>query len=173
MRVDPKIRSIVESDKIVNDVANIGKSENLRIDKIGILTKLVAYSILNLLPLSDFVQNVEEELELDRQKALSIANKVNTFVFQKIREEIKKSELENRRDIDDEFITQDFSSAPKEPPAVKESASEFLQEKQGFQKNDSSSPKEPEDILSSKLSSPKSSDLEKKPIQDPYLEPID
>lgn len=88
-KADPRVRAILLDTWITEDVSLIGKKAGLRIDKIDDLIKIVGYVILNLIPLSKLIDIIQEETGLDEEKATTLTEKIDQFIFVKIRQKIR------------------------------------------------------------------------------------
>jgi hypothetical protein len=89
---DPRVQKILLDSYITEDVSVIGKKSGLRIDKIDGLIMIVGYVILNLIPISKLIEVIAQEMDVDREKATNIAEKIDKFVFTKVREQMKNKE---------------------------------------------------------------------------------
>lgn len=98
-KADPKVRDILMDTWITEDISLIGKKLGLRIDKVDILIRIIGYVILNLIPLSKLIDVIEKETGLDKEKSTELTEKIDKFIFTKIREKIKESNEENKEGV--------------------------------------------------------------------------
>ncbi len=87
----PKIQEVLQDSWVSEKVAQIGQEYTLRIDRVDKLVRLVGLVLLNLLPLSSFVSELENELELDQNFANNLAKTLDKEVFEKVREIVKNN----------------------------------------------------------------------------------
>src|SRR3989338_2365577 len=80
------IFSVDVSDKIID----IGKKHKLAVDKIGIIGNETSRVMLCVTHPNEFIGNLAERLEVDKEKARAIAQKINEQVFKKVRESLRK-----------------------------------------------------------------------------------
>ena len=96
----------------------IGKKYKLQIDQLGILANETRLVMLGLTHPKDFINNLAERLELEKEPAKNIAQEINQRIFYAIREELKKMHnidarlADGQESIDSELKT--------EPPAEKQ-----------------------------------------------------
>src|SRR3989338_8270415 len=86
------IFSVDVSDKIID----IGKKHKLAVDKIGIIGNETSRVMLGVTHPNEFIGNLTERLEVDKEKARAIAGEINEQVFKKVRESLRK--IHNMRD---------------------------------------------------------------------------
>jgi hypothetical protein len=132
-KANPKIQEILLDTWITEDVSLIGKKAGLRIDKIDILIRIIGYVILNLIPLSKLIDVIEKETNLDKEKSSEVAEKIDEFIFAKIREKIRdenKNEeaLEDTKDNNTEITGELRDSLIKD---IEEHAEEFGEPEDG------------------------------------------
>jgi len=80
------IFSVDVSDKIID----IGKKHKLAVDKIGIIGNETSRVMLGVTHPNEFIGNLTERLEVDKEKARAIAQEINEQVFKKVRESLRK-----------------------------------------------------------------------------------
>src|SRR3989338_5600394 len=80
------IFSVDVSDKIID----IGKKHKLAVDKIGIIGNETSRVMLGVTHPNEFIGNLTERLEVDKEKARAIAGEINEQVFKKVRESLRK-----------------------------------------------------------------------------------
>src|SRR3989339_1630718 len=71
-------------------IESIGRKHNLTIDKIGELANETGMVMLGVTHPNEFIGNLAERLEVDKEKARAIAQKINEQVFKKVRESLRK-----------------------------------------------------------------------------------
>jgi len=90
------IFSVDVSDKIID----IGKKHKLAVDKIGIIGNETSRVMLGVTHPNEFIGNLTERLEVDKEKARAIAGEINEQIFKKVRESLRK--IHNMRDEEKE-----------------------------------------------------------------------
>jgi|SRR3989338_141325 len=71
-------------------IESIGRKHNLTIDKIGELANETGMVMLGVTHPNEFIGNLAERLEVDKEKARAIAGDINEQVFKKVRESLRK-----------------------------------------------------------------------------------
>jgi len=71
-------------------IESIGRKYNLAIDKIGDLANEAGMVMLGVTHPNDFIGNLADRLEIDKEKARAIAQEINEQVFKKVRESLRK-----------------------------------------------------------------------------------
>ena len=102
-KVNPKVQEILNAEWVSEDIAILGKNINMRIDQISELIKLVGYIFLRLIPLSKFIEHIENELKVSHDRATEIAEKIDEVIFSKVRSEIFQMR-ENLRQPQQEIV---------------------------------------------------------------------
>ena len=74
-----------------DEMMKIEKKNSLQIDQTGTLAETTGLVMLGLLPLKDFVAEIEKQLGIERARASAIADDVNLAVFIKIRDLIQNA----------------------------------------------------------------------------------
>ena len=87
----------VDTTSLVN---MIGKKHGLAIDKIGDLANETGMVMLGVTHPNEFVANLAERLEADKEKARAIAQEINEQIFKKVRESLRK--IHNLREEEEE-----------------------------------------------------------------------
>jgi len=90
MKSSPVVQGIFDADWVPENMQIISKKISIRLDKTDQLIKLVGFVILNLIPLSRFLDVVEAELNIDRDRATTIVKEIDEHIFKKVREIIKE-----------------------------------------------------------------------------------
>src|SRR3989338_3925454 len=80
------IFSVDVSDKIID----IGKKHKLAVDKIGIIGNETSRVMLGVTHPNEFISNLTERLEVDKEKARAIAQEINEQIFKKVRDSLRK-----------------------------------------------------------------------------------
>ena len=135
-KADPKIKEILLDTWITKDVSLMGKKENLRIDKIDGLIRIIGYIILNLIPLSKFIDVASKEMNWDKEKATGIVEKVDEFIFTKIRQKVRE---ENSEEVEENNMDENIENNLDKDEVLRDSlikdienhAEEFSEPKEG------------------------------------------
>ena len=77
----------VDTTSLVN---MIGKKHGLAIDKIGDLANETGMVMLGVTHPNEFIANLAERLDVDKEKARAIAQEINEQIFKKVRESLRK-----------------------------------------------------------------------------------
>lgn len=96
----------------------ITKSNKLMIDQAGKLEMETTLVMLGLEPLADYVGNLERELEIPKEKAITIANDANELIFKNIRAELQK--------INDDAAAAQAAETPAPKPASAPTRDEII-----------------------------------------------
>jgi len=112
-KASPKIQQIVNDSWVSDLCAEIGKSLNLRIDKIDALIKVIGYTLLNLVSINDFVKIIQTELDIPEDKAKELAKAVDNTIFTRVRKIVsgEDTELNNNFDLEngEDDLPEDYS----------------------------------------------------------------
>ena len=84
------LRGAFNTESVTDTIVEIGKGQGLTIDKIGELGDEIGLVMLGITKTADFIKNLSERLEVDREKARLIAEDVNQKVFQPVRASLRK-----------------------------------------------------------------------------------
>jgi len=68
----------------------IGEKYKLTIDKVGKMVGQAGYVMLGVTHPNEFISNLADRLEVDKEKARAIAQEINEQVFKKVRESLRK-----------------------------------------------------------------------------------
>ena len=113
VKASPKIQQIVNDSWVSDLCAEIGKSLNLRIDKIDALIKVIGYTLLNLVSINDFVKIIQTELDIPEDKAKELAKAVDNTIFTRVRKIVsgEDTELNNNFDLEngEDGLPEDYS----------------------------------------------------------------
>ena len=91
----------VDSTEIMR---KIGEKHKLAIDKIGKMVGEAGYVMLGVTHPNEFITNLAERLEVDKEKARAIAQEINEQIFKKVRESLRK--IHNLREDEEERESQ-------------------------------------------------------------------
>lgn len=89
-QLSPAIEEVIYGVSAEKTLEEIGKKHKLPIDRLGILANETHLVMLGLTHPKDFINNLAERLELDKEIVKSMAQEINQRIFHKIREELKK-----------------------------------------------------------------------------------
>lgn len=85
----------------MNDVVEkIGRGHQLNIDKIGDLANETGMVMLGVTHPNEFIGNLTDRLEVDKEKARAIGGEINEQIFKKVRESLRK--IHNMREEEEE-----------------------------------------------------------------------
>src|SRR3989338_1723288 len=71
-------------------IESIGRKHNLNIEQIGDLANETGMVMLGVTHPNEFIGNLADRLEVDKEKARAIAGEINEQVFKKVRESLRK-----------------------------------------------------------------------------------
>ena len=112
-KIPPDLVDAIFSEDIAETILSIGKKYGLLIDKVGELGSATNHVILGALHPKDFIPTLEQVLGVDRETAKKIAQEVNTEIFAKIRESLRKV-----HNIEESGIRNQESGALDQKPAI-------------------------------------------------------
>lgn len=84
------LRNAMFSVDVAGKISAIGKKFGLSIEQTGVLATTTGLVMLGALHPRSFIQKLEEDLKIDRSKAIDIAREVNHEIFFPVRENLKK-----------------------------------------------------------------------------------
>lgn len=87
--IHPDLRRAVASSANADKIFEIGKNYNLLVDKMGELASETMYLMLGVTHPDEFVGNLAERLQVDRQTASKIADDINKEIFSPVREHLR------------------------------------------------------------------------------------
>ena len=87
----------IDTTSVVN---MIGRKHSLAIDKIGDLANETGMVMLGVTHPNDFIGNLADRLEVDKEKARTIAQEINEQIFKKVRDSLRK--IHNMREEGEE-----------------------------------------------------------------------
>lgn len=94
------LKEAIESVEIGNLVAQIGEDNGLMLDQVAELMDQTTMIMLGVVKANDFVKNLSKSLEIDYKVAENISREINSKVFNKIRESIRKIQEGGEFDYD-------------------------------------------------------------------------
>lgn len=109
------LREAIFSAEITETLIAIGKKYGLGLDKVGDLSTETNLVMLGVTHPNQYISQLQQTLGIERDVARNIAQEVNTQVFAKIREELRKL-----HDIKDEEKTETPQPSPIKTPAFQE-----------------------------------------------------
>ena len=110
------LKTVFFSAKKDETIESIGRKYNLAIDKIGDLANEAGMVMLGVTHPNDFIGNLADRLEIDKEKARAIAQEINEQIFKKVRDSLRK--IHNMREEEDQ--TKGRPSFNEGRPFVKE-----------------------------------------------------
>jgi hypothetical protein len=113
-KLHPDVKAALVSVDTAGAVYEIGKKFGFNIEKTGYLADVIGYTIIGLLPVADFINNIKDMLGVDNAKAEEIAREVNMKIFLAIRDRLKEMHGEK-------WDERAMMNAPKEGVRNKES----------------------------------------------------
>lgn len=90
MKLPKDLKDAIFSVDSAGIIQETGKKYNLMVDKIGELADETGLVMLGLTHPKDFISNLVRRLEIDAATARKIADEINTRVFKKVRDSLKK-----------------------------------------------------------------------------------
>jgi len=114
------VRNSILSVDYSSQLQEVVKRNKLLIDQAGKLEVETTLTMLGLEPLSDYISNLERELQLPREKAVIVANDVDELVFKNIRESLKQmneESLEPNNESSEELNREDVLEGIENPSA--------------------------------------------------------
>jgi len=113
------LKEAIFGAEVTEAVNGIGGKYNLHIDKIGELANETGMVMLGMVSPKDFIRNLSERLEVNMETAGKIASDVNSQVFLKVRESLKKlhngEEIETQNEVKKEDILKEIEHEPELP----------------------------------------------------------
>lgn len=94
-RSSPKVQEILDSDWVAESAAQIAREEDLRVDKVDTLIRIIGLTLLNIVAIPKFSKLLESELEISSEKAKTVAQGADDLVFQRVRRIIKGEDKVN------------------------------------------------------------------------------
>lgn len=84
------VQKAIFSAESAEIIQKVGQDHKLNVRQIGILADETGLLMLGINPPSDFVKNLNKRLETDKEATQKIAQEINTRIFAKIRESLRK-----------------------------------------------------------------------------------
>jgi len=84
------VQEAIFSVDTANIIQKISRDNNLNVEKMGILADETGLLMLGITHPNEFIPNLANRLEIDKQTASKIGQEINTQIFAKIRESLKK-----------------------------------------------------------------------------------
>jgi hypothetical protein len=84
------VKKAIESSDVSQKIQDIGRKYSLHMDQIGALDDEIGAVMTGAIHPDEFVDTIEEKLNIDTDKAISITTDVNLDIFQAIRESLMK-----------------------------------------------------------------------------------
>ncbi len=91
-------RAFISSGEMGKAVHAIGSKHQLHIDQIGALEAEIMAAMIGITDPNDLVENIAAVLNIDEQKSTLIANDANSEIFSKVRESMKGSPQEPKKE---------------------------------------------------------------------------
>ncbi|KKT20812.1 MAG: hypothetical protein UW04_C0020G0003 [Parcubacteria group bacterium GW2011_GWB1_43_8] len=110
-------------------VEKIGRENQLNIEQIGDLANETGMVMLGVTHPNEFIGNLADRLEVDKEKARAIAQEINEQIFKKVRDSIRK--IHNMREEEERGGGARFSFSGKEGESYETGASSSFQKTQG------------------------------------------
>ena len=107
-------------------VEKIGRENQLNIEQIGDLANETGMVMLGVTHPNEFIGNLADRLEVDKEKARVIAQEINEQIFKKVRDSIRK--IHNTREEAEEEPTKGNPLFNKGLPFVQDERTEILKE---------------------------------------------
>jgi len=95
------IQAAMGSTHVVEKLQALGQKYSLHLDQLGQLETCVTKTMLGIDKTSDFIENIEENLQISTEDAINIATDVNISIFLPIRDSLMKiqGETETKTNI--------------------------------------------------------------------------
>lgn len=114
-------RAFISGGEMGKAVHAIGSKHQLHIDQIGALEAEIMAAMIGITDPNDLVENIAAVLNIDEQKSTLIANDANSEIFSKVRESMKGSSQEPKKEPLASQIPISTANAPIVPtPSVAE-----------------------------------------------------
>jgi len=96
LKLPQDLKDAMSNIDVSGAIRNIGKKNNLTIDKIGDLGNETGMVMLGVTHPNEFISNLASRLEVDKEVARNIANDINEQIFKPVRDSLRK--IHNIRD---------------------------------------------------------------------------
>lgn len=89
-KLPEELKEAAFSVENAENIESICKRNGIEEEKISKITKFVGQVFLGLLPPNEFQENLEMELNLEKETAKKVAREINRFIFFPVREALEK-----------------------------------------------------------------------------------
>lgn len=96
------IREVIASMEYTEKIQTISKKYKLMIDKTGTLSEETGFVLMGITKPQDFVNNIQNRLEVSRDVAMGIAEEINAQIFYELRESLKQILIKKTENFEDE-----------------------------------------------------------------------
>ena len=100
MKLPQDLKEAILGVDSTETMRKIGEKQKLAIDKIGKMVGEAGYVMLGVTHPNEFIANLAERLDVDKEKARAIAQEINEQIFKKVRESLRK--IHNMREEGEE-----------------------------------------------------------------------
>jgi hypothetical protein len=117
-----KVREVIASIDITNEVANLRTKHFLMLDQVSTLELETILAMIGLEPTENFVENIKDNLKISEEKAILIANDINESIFNKIRQVMMSTgeeKMEDDNNLDRESILKEIENPTPTFPTIK------------------------------------------------------
>lgn len=84
----PDLKARLLSEEIADILESIQRKNSVADEKFGRIVKVTGRTMMGLLPVKDFVQNIINFTQIEAEKARAIAQDINQLIFQPVRESL-------------------------------------------------------------------------------------
>jgi hypothetical protein len=91
-KLPQEIKDFLYSDEFNSYLGEIGKQNNLLLDKLSIIEDEIFLVVSGLKPAANFVSHIQQRLDIDLDMAQKIGERVNLTIFSRIRHELNAPE---------------------------------------------------------------------------------
>jgi len=107
-------------------VERIGRENQLNIEQIGDLANETGMVMLGVTHPNEFIGNLADRLEVDKEKARAIAGEINEQIFKKVRDSLRK--IHNMREEENQTKVSPFGNSQGETLKNEQSREDILKE---------------------------------------------
>ena len=124
------LRDAILSVDSADITRSIGEKNKLTIDKIGELASETGRVMLGVTHPNEFIGNLADRLEVDKEKARAIAQEINEQIFKKVRESLRKIHniREGEEEEQDKIKVSPFGNSQDETLKSEHSREDILKE---------------------------------------------
>jgi hypothetical protein len=83
------LKEALFSVNTAKSIQEVGKNNNLTVEKVGILAEETGLIMMGLIPTNQYIPRLTKRLNVKKEQAQKIAQEINTKIFTKIRENLK------------------------------------------------------------------------------------